>query len=251
MTRSRLDRRLLDRRRPPNRLRAVTARGLLVLAVIAVVAAISWLWHLGGPLEHPPVSASRWPQWWSSREPLDAIAALASVVAVVALGWLGLVACVHLLATWWGIGRLHSLTARLLPGVLRTLVATAALGAGSLHTTGAGAAPAPPLDDTPPTMEVLSPPAGEAGDGAVRVDPAPPPVTTGADGATVGVVRVHQGDHLWGIAAARVRLSLGAEPAPEQIRPYWTALIEANRDRLLDPDDPDLLMPGQELVLPG
>jgi hypothetical protein len=251
MTRSQLDRRLLDGRRTSSRVRAVTARGLLVLAVVAIVAAIAWLWHLGGPLEHPPVSASRWPQWWSSREPLDAIAALASVVAAVALGWLGLVAGVHLLATWWGIGRLHSLTARLLPGVLRTLVATAVLGAGPMHATGAGAAPAPPLDDTPPTMEVLAPPADEAGDGAARAGPAPPSPVTGAVGATTALVRVHQGDHLWGIAAARVRLALGVEPAPDQIRPYWSALIEANRDRLLDPDDPDLLMPGQELVLPG
>ena len=31
---------------------------------------------------------------------------------------------------------------------------------------------------------------------------------------------------------------------------YWRRLVEANRGRLLDPGNPDLLVPGQELVLP-
>jgi nucleoid-associated protein YgaU len=31
---------------------------------------------------------------------------------------------------------------------------------------------------------------------------------------------------------------------------YWAQLVDANRDRLVDPDDPDLLLPGQVLVLP-
>jgi nucleoid-associated protein YgaU len=31
---------------------------------------------------------------------------------------------------------------------------------------------------------------------------------------------------------------------------YWRRLIDANRDRLVDPGNPDLLLPGQELVLP-
>jgi hypothetical protein len=31
---------------------------------------------------------------------------------------------------------------------------------------------------------------------------------------------------------------------------YWRRLIDTNRDRLVDPGNPDLLVPGQELVLP-
>jgi len=31
---------------------------------------------------------------------------------------------------------------------------------------------------------------------------------------------------------------------------YWQALIDMNRDQLISPDDPDLLMPGQVIELP-
>jgi nucleoid-associated protein YgaU len=32
---------------------------------------------------------------------------------------------------------------------------------------------------------------------------------------------------------------------------YWLALIHANRDRLVRPGDPDLILPGQSFVLPA
>jgi hypothetical protein len=31
---------------------------------------------------------------------------------------------------------------------------------------------------------------------------------------------------------------------------YWQRLIAANRHDLIDPDNPDLLVPGQRLVVP-
>jgi nucleoid-associated protein YgaU len=124
-----------------------------------------------------------------------------------------------------------------------------------VHATAAGAAPVTAVDDTPPSMEVLDapapPPASAASDRGVGTGPAPPARTTETAGAAGRLVTVRPGDHLWGIATDRVQLALGTEPAPREVHPYWSALIEVNRDRLLDPDDPDLLVPGQELVLPG
>ena len=35
-----------------------------------------------------------------------------------------------------------------------------------------------------------------------------------------------------------------------EVTTYWRALIEANRDRLVDPSNPDLLYPDQVLRLP-
>ena len=35
-----------------------------------------------------------------------------------------------------------------------------------------------------------------------------------------------------------------------EVASYWRRLIAANEDRLVDPGNPDLLLPGQELVLP-
>lgn len=57
---------------------------------------------------------------------------------------------------------------------------------------------------------------------------------------------VARGEHFWSIAERVVAERGLAVPVAE----YWRLLVEANRDRLADRDDPSLLFPGQELVLP-
>ena len=61
---------------------------------------------------------------------------------------------------------------------------------------------------------------------------------------------VEPGDSLWSIAAEVVR---GARPdaGDRDVSRFWQRLIEANRHELVDPDNPDLLLPGQRLVVPG
>lgn len=61
---------------------------------------------------------------------------------------------------------------------------------------------------------------------------------------------VRSGESLWRIASHRLQLTSGRAPTDAEIVPYWRALIEVNRDRLPDRDDPDLILPGQELLLP-
>lgn len=58
------------------------------------------------------------------------------------------------------------------------------------------------------------------------------------------------GEHLWSIAASVVADELGRSPTDREVHAYWEVLVEDNRDRLADPQNPDLLFPGQELVLP-
>jgi hypothetical protein len=65
-----------------------------------------------------------------------------------------------------------------------------------------------------------------------------------------GIYIVASGDNLWSIAAAHLTTERGARPTAAEVTPYWRALIEANRDALPDPDNPDLLFPGIELRLP-
>lgn len=56
--------------------------------------------------------------------------------------------------------------------------------------------------------------------------------------------RVAPGESFWSVAESVV-------DGPEaDVARYWRMLIEANRDRLRDPDNPSLLFVGQELVLP-
>ena len=52
---------------------------------------------------------------------------------------------------------------------------------------------------------------------------------------------VKPGDSFWVIAESL---------APHEVDSTWRRLIAANRDRLVDRDNPDLLLPGQTLVVP-
>lgn len=57
---------------------------------------------------------------------------------------------------------------------------------------------------------------------------------------------VQPGEHFWGIAERTVaegELEIG-------VTEYWQRLIDLNRAGLVDPDNPDLIFPGQVLVLP-
>jgi hypothetical protein len=126
-------------------------------------------------------------------------------------------------------------------------------------TTTSAAVRSPPSDEGPaaaptspapaePTVAVM-----RSLDGAPRVPPATDSPTAHQpvpDGAASDRWRVELGDHLWSIAAEVVAEH---EPAPDDraIASYWERLVAANRTRLVDPDDPDLLFPGQELVLPA
>ena len=83
-------------------------------------------------------------------------------------------------------------------------------------------------------------------DGA-QVASTAPAAGTGGDGTWL----VSPGDRLWSIAARTLAEAWGRTPAEHQVAPYWSDLVAANRDRLVRPGDADLIVPGQELVLPA
>lgn len=59
------------------------------------------------------------------------------------------------------------------------------------------------------------------------------------------------GDHLWLIAQEVLAEPTGVVPSDEVVTEYWLTLIAANRDRLVAPQNPDLLIPGQVLTIPA
>ena len=59
------------------------------------------------------------------------------------------------------------------------------------------------------------------------------------------------GESFWSIAEDLVALRLGHRPTDEDVIGPWLALIERNVDVLADPGEPDLLLPGAVLRLPG
>jgi hypothetical protein len=108
------------------------------------------------------------------------------------------------------------------------------------------AEPAPRLEPLPPTTMLPTPPAQPV--------PHPPeagsPTPRDADPVFERSVTVAVGDSFWSIAEQQVTRRLGRTPTDTEVVEPWLALIDANRDRLLDPTDPDLLHPGQVLRLP-
>ena len=75
------------------------------------------------------------------------------------------------------------------------------------------------------------------------------PVAVGTGSAGAGSVVVEPGDHLWKISAAHIDSLLGRPAQPEEVTPYWLAVIEINRDQIQS-GDPDLIYPGELITLP-
>lgn len=110
--------------------------------------------------------------------------------------------------------------------------------------------PATTVPSTAPRLEAIDEDPPTRVDAAPDVDQLPPPLVIelapelGAPLAGRHVVVA--GESFWTIAEQVV-----AERALQvPVASYWRLLVEANRDRLVDRTDPDLIHPGQELVLP-
>jgi nucleoid-associated protein YgaU len=128
-----------------------------------------------------------------------------------------------------------------------------------------GSATMTPLGEPPPGSATMTPLGGPAPGSATMTrlgepapvagarDPAGPVAPPGAPpppaiDPTAWVVE--QADSFWSIAA-EVTAAPDGSPADERtVTRYWHALIEANRSRLPDPANPDLLVPGQRLTVP-
>jgi nucleoid-associated protein YgaU len=107
-----------------------------------------------------------------------------------------------------------------------------------------------PMDPAAATATPQQPPASTPvprQQSQVPMDPAA--ATAALDTWVVGA-----GDSFWSIAETVLVEGAGRaglQPlSDQQIGRYWDRLIAANRDRLVAPDHPDLLLPGQVLVLP-
>jgi DNA-binding SARP family transcriptional activator/LysM repeat protein len=72
-----------------------------------------------------------------------------------------------------------------------------------------------------------------------------------AAGATgVVEVTVQSGDSLWRLADRHTSDGLGRAASDEEVRGYWTDVVETNRARLVNRINPDLIYPGQRMRLP-
>lgn len=111
----------------------------------------------------------------------------------------------------------------------------ASLGIASFHPAGA-ATPDVPVPRVPtPAASTTTP----------RAPVSPAPAT--APGATGAIVVVRAGDNLWIIAARALRAS--DHTAAGAVAPYWHRVVAANASTLRS-RDPNLIFPGERVVLP-
>ena len=227
---------------------AVPAWIATLLAGLAVLARPSSPALAAPPLRDPAM----WSDWAAGRTPVEVGLAVIRVLAVGAGWYLVAVTVLAVLARLSGRARLLRMSDLVTIPALRPLLFGMA---GVSLTVPAVAAPAfadstrpaPPVmvvidrDEAPPVMRQLPP----------TVEPvAPPTQPAPARPAPPSTVTVRPGDHLWGIAERTLRDASDSAPTDSTITAYWQALIQLNRDRLVDRGNPDLIYPGQVFQLP-
>ena len=242
------------------------------LGRLLVLAAISGLvLHrvgVGGVAAPPWRSWGALQRWYETVGPGAAIVAGVRLLTMGVCVWLVVACGLQILAATFRRASLRGLADRVSPRVVRSLAG----GATSLSVIAGLAIPAAafgppdaapgtavmvPLDTTTTTTTeppVEPPPttttAPSTSTTTTTVPPSPPPPA--APVVPVAPARVSPpltaevvvvpGDSFWSIAVD--------EAEGRDVTTYWQALIEANRDRLVDPSNPDLLYPDQVLRLP-
>jgi hypothetical protein len=225
-------------------------RGQLVAVMAASGLAVAALVGAGsGALAGPP-SGSWWAVegWYDQVGPAPAALVCLRLVALVGAGWLLVASGLQLLAGLSPAGTVQAVADAVSPLVLRRLAQGVA---GLSVTVGLVGPPAPADPKGTAVMEVLGdgqpattqspttqPPVAEPPPTAPPVASTPPP--------PVDEVVVEPGDSFWSLAVDAV----GERARPAVVDDYWRRLIARNRARLVDPGNPDLLYPGQVLVLP-
>jgi hypothetical protein len=121
-----------------------------------------------------------------------------------------------------------------------TRAAVGAAFAASTVLPAAAAAEAPPPAPVMMWVEEQKQEAPEA-----PAAPASPPLA----GAGSEVV-IEPGDSFWSLASRRLAEHLQRPPSAREITPYWAEVVSANTDRLRAPGEPDLIYPGDRVVLP-
>lgn len=248
-----------------------SARPATWLALLAVLGAGLHLMGAGDLATPPADSLDALTTWAEDGDAATTAMALVRIIAELAVWYLLVTSLLQLAAVRSrsrGVGRIADAVA--VPGSRRLV--HAGLGVGLLAATAAGTDPAPTpgstawmqpraeVDETlPDTSEQATPAGADAGTASMTPRSAPPTTPTDADAdadATPEVPnasttwRVDRGESFWSIASDVLSDAWGRPATDLEIDPFWRSLVAHNRDRLLDPDDPDVIMTGQVFELP-
>jgi hypothetical protein len=122
---------------------------------------------------------------------------------------------------------------------------------GTATMTRLGSAPSTsttlPTATTATTSTTIAPETAPTSLAPVPMPPAAPAPAAPGDETWV----VHAGDTFWSIAEEALADHRGSSPPQNDVIRYWRQLIAVNHPNLAAPGNPDLLVPGQALVLPS
>jgi len=257
--------------------------GRLAGTLAALAAGEAVLGHAGRSLPPLVTDGERLARTLQEGEPvLVAVSGLRLVALVVGAGLLAVTAA-GIAARAVGAARLVARLDRWTPPSLRRIL-DGALGAGLAASIGmaslpAGADPSPPppamlrrladapllpLDPAAATTTLRRLPDAPPARAGPPLGPAAPPAPASAGPVTAGPrpprpeppagahreVVVRPGDSFWRLAERHEAERLGRHPSDAEVAICWKQLVASNRHRLVVPDNPDLLFPGQVLHLP-
>jgi hypothetical protein len=215
--------------------------------------------------------------WLARTDLVDALTALARLTALALAYYLLISTALYLIALATGSRGLIRLARPFAIPMVRTLADRIVAGSIAVSTIAAPLiATAPPAPDAAAVAGVSAevsvdyvPPSRLVEDVPLdRTAPAPPDEqvaftgrpTTAPQQPTVEetspepisgpmeVIAV-KGDHLWGLAEARMAKAMGRDPLEHELAPYWRDVVDENRSRIRS-GNPDLIFPGEVIVLP-
>lgn len=237
----------------------MTRRPARALAWIALLGATIASLRLAatGDLATPPLtSLDDLEAWVDVRGPVPTAIGLVRLLAEVAAWYLLAVSILHVLAGALRFRGGHALADALaLPGARHllhaalgmTLVAAGPAPERDAPGTAMGTAAGHDVDTTPRVQErgsvgtaVMRPLEAADPAGTATMTPLAPPRTW----------PVQPDESFWTIAADVLTDAWGRPATDREIDPFWRALVDANRERLVDRDDPDLIVPGQVFEIP-
>ncbi|HUP71601.1 MAG TPA: hypothetical protein VM282_01000 [Acidimicrobiales bacterium] len=238
------------------------------------------LWFLGrGALSTPPVSSwSQFQRWLGERSTAESAIAALRATAVVAACYLGIVTGLTIVAKVASIEHLDRVARWLVPRSLRPLLGLA-VGAGVATAAASMTVPrdAEPTRVATVTLEAptdatatmyfvtesvpatsIATALASTTSTPVTLSPVPTftPATLPEHAPAAPMLAapptwtIAPGEHLWAVARETLADSWHRAPTDAEVTPYWRALIEINRSRLIDPSNADYVLAGQSFVLP-
>lgn len=202
----------------------------LALWVTALVAVLTTVTLLGAVLPGPPLTdPGSWGPWLDAAPVAVGLAAARlAVLAIVSylLAATALGAGARLLSATALVRVLDAMTVPRVRALLRATCPPPAVGLGMAVQGVVG------------------------GDGASMVRPGGPVAAHAAGSPQRVAWEVRGGEHFRSIAEAALHEVLGRRPTEAELAPYYRELVDENRGVLADPEDPNLLFPGQVLVIP-